>query len=357
MANNAALTALGCEEEQLINQNIANLPAMESLVEIHNKMVQQKKFTTPIKDIEVNFKNSIGKNVPMSVSVNSIEDKTGLTRGVVYVGRDLSERKKMEKELLERNAEIEKLLNQKDEFINQLGHDLKHPLMPLINLIPLIEKDDNCVNKKEIFEILNKNVNYLRNLVVKTVELASLNSSKIKLNFENTNLLEEINKVIMKNKFLFEEKKINLNNNISKDIYVIADKLRLEELIENLLNNSVKYSKETGNGVVTIDASDDKDSVLVKVKDDGMGMTQVQLDRIFDEFYKADPSRHDFSSSGLGMSICKRIVEKHGGRIWAESEGIGKGSVFYFTLPKSKNDYNCIHSEIDEFIKEIEKNK
>lgn len=357
MANNAALATLGCEEDQLINQNIANLPAMESLAAIHNKMVQQKKFTTPVKDMEVNFKNSTGKNVPMSVSVNSIEDKTGLTRGVVYVGRDLSERKKMEKELLERNAEIEKLLNQKDEFINQLGHDLKHPLMPLINLIPLIEKEDNYTNKKEIFEILNRNVNYLRNLVVKTVELASLNSSKIKLNFENTNLLEEINKVIMKNKFLFEEKKINLNNNISKDIYVIADKLRLEELIENLLNNSVKYSKETGNGMITIDASDDKDSVLVKVKDNGMGMTQVQLDRIFDEFYKADPSRHDFSSSGLGMSICKRIVEKHGGRIWAESEGIGKGSVFYFTLPKSKNDYNSIHNEIDDFIKEIEKNK
>ena len=62
-------------------------------------------------------------------------------------------------------------------------------------------------------------------------------------------------------------------------------------------------------------------------------MTKEQLDHIFNEFYKADESRHDFRSSGLGLSICKRIVEKHGGRIWAESSGLGKGSTFYFTIP------------------------
>ncbi|GAH44071.1 unnamed protein product, partial [marine sediment metagenome] len=65
----------------------------------------------------------------------------------------------------------------------------------------------------------------------------------------------------------------------------------------------------------------------------GIGITREQIDRVFDEFYKADESRHDFDSSGLGLSICKRIVEKHGGRIWAESSGKGKGSTFYFTIP------------------------
>jgi PAS domain S-box-containing protein len=354
IANESALNSLGYRQEQLIDQNISSLQAIKSLEKVHNKMIHQKTDISPIKDMEVNVKTFRGKNIPMSFSVAPIKDKTGFTRGIIYVGRDLSERKKMEKELLTRNEEIEKLLNQKDEFINQLGHDLKHPLMPLMNLIPLIENDENCPNKKEIFEIINRNVNYLRNLVVKTVELASLNSSKIKLTFENTNLLEEINKVLKKNKLLLEDNKIKIINQVSKDFYVIADKLRLEELIENILNNSVKYSKEFGK--VTIDASDRKDSVLVKIKDNGIGMTKFQIDRIFDEFYKADSSRHDFSSSGLGMAICKRIVEKHGGKIWAESEGIGKGSIFYFTLPKSKNNYNSIHNEIDEFIKKMEKN-
>ena len=75
--------------------------------------------------------------------------------------------------------------------------------------------------------------------------------------------------------------------------------------------------------------------VTLSIKDEGIGMDQHQLDIIFDEFYKADSSRHDFQNSGLGLSIAKRIVELHGGRIWAESEGPNKGSTFYFTLPIS----------------------
>jgi len=81
-------------------------------------------------------------------------------------------------------------------------------------------------------------------------------------------------------------------------------------------------------------------------------MSDQQLQNIFNEFYKADTSRHDFDSSGLGLSICKRIVEKHNGRIWAESEGLGKGSIFYFTIPKSKlknerESLENIYREID----------
>ena len=73
--------------------------------------------------------------------------------------------------------------------------------------------------------------------------------------------------------------------------------------------------------------------VTVSVADTGIGMTQEEIDRIFDEFYKADSARHDIQSTGLGMSICKRIVEKHGGSIWVESPGPGKGTTVFFTLP------------------------
>jgi len=112
-----------------------------------------------------------------------------------------------------------------------------------------------------------------------------------------------------------------------------ADKLRLEELFDNLIGNSIKYSPNGGN--ITIDAEDDGKFVVVFVKDEGTGMTSEQLEHVFEEFYKADESRHDFNSSGLGLSICKRIVEKHGGKIWAESEGKGKGTTMFFTIPTS----------------------
>ena len=92
-----------------------------------------------------------------------------------------------------------------------------------------------------------------------------------------------------------------------------------------------------GSGTITIDANQNYEAITVSVKDTGIGMTTEQLSMVFNEFYKADSSRHDFESSGLGMPICKRIVERHGGRIWAESLGLGRGSTFYFTLPCLKN--------------------
>jgi signal transduction histidine kinase len=115
------------------------------------------------------------------------------------------------------------------------------------------------------------------------------------------------------------------------ELFINADKLKIHELFNNILNNAVKYSN--GKGIITIHGTHEHDHVLFSVKDTGIGMNDEQLSHIFDEFYKADPSRHDFDSSGLGMSIAKRIVEKHGGSIWAKSKGIGKGSTFYFTLP------------------------
>ena len=101
----------------------------------------------------------------------------------------------------------------------------------------------------------------------------------------------------------------------------------------NIITNAIKYSND--GGIISIHAEDKDNEVHLSIKDNGIGMTQDQLERLFDEFYKADESRHDFESSGLGLPIAKRIVEKHGGKIWVESEGIGMGSTFHFTLPKN----------------------
>ena len=241
--------------------------------------------------------------------------------------------KNLEQKVKERTAEVEKLLLQKDEFVGQLGHDLKNPLNPLVNLLPVLEEREHDPETKKIFEVLNRNVNHMRNLVFNTIELARLKSSNVKLNIEDTNLLDEINNVIKMNNLLYEKNNIEIENKAGKNIIVMTDKLRLTELFDNLIGNSVKYSPD--GGTITIDAKQDKDFVTVSIKDTGMGMTEEQLSHIFDEFYKVDSSRHDFDSSGLGLPICKRIVEKHGGKIWAESKGEGKGTTMFFTLPIS----------------------
>ena len=237
----------------------------------------------------------------------------------------------LENKVAERTDEVEKLLKQKDEFIGQLGHDLKNPLGPIINLVPLLEKKEKDPKSKEILEVIQRNASYMKNLVVKTIELARISSPNTTLSIENANLLDEINDVIEKNKLFLKENNIEIKSAVSEKIMVNVDKLRLTELFDNLISNAVKYSPD--GGTITIDAKEGKDFVNISVKDTGMGMNEEQLSHIFDEFYKADSSRHDFDSSGLGLPICKRIIGRHGGKIWAESEGMGNGTTMFFTIP------------------------
>ncbi len=239
----------------------------------------------------------------------------------------------LEQKVKERTETVERLLQQKDEFINQLGHDLKTPLTPLVALTPLLRK--HLDGKPEIIKIVDTLVtsaNHMKNMVDKTLQLASLNSSQIEFEFEQTNLFTEIKNAIENNQFLFNENNIDVLNMVDEEIIVTADKRQLYEVFTNLFTNAIKYSQEN-KGSIVIDAEKGKDDeVIISVKDDGIGMTSEQQKFVFDEFYKLDSSRHDLDSSGLGLAICRRIVEHHGGRIWVESPGPGKGCTFYFTL-------------------------
>ena len=179
----------------------------------------------------------------------------------------------------------------------------------------------------------------MKNLVLKTLQLARLQSPKIKFDIQNINLLKVIENVLENQQLMLKESNVKVENNVNDQIFIMADKLRVMEVFNNLITNAVKFTPKEG-GIVILDAKKDKDFVTISVKDNGIGMTKEQMDRIFDEFYKTDESRHDLDSSGLGLSICKRIVEKHGGRIWVESFGSGKGSTFYFTLQTGNEKIN-----------------
>jgi signal transduction histidine kinase len=298
-------------------------------------------------EIEVITKN--GKILPYEVNACKINYMGKPADMVIF--RDIQDRKKaqedlriaheklkmmnekLEEKVKKRTIKIQNLLKQKNEFITQLGHDLKNPLNPIVNLLPVVEKHEMNSKSKDMLRVIIRNVDYIKNLVVKTLELARLNASDVGFCYEDVNLSEKVNVVVENNKHMFKENNIVVENNINKNIYVNVDKLRVEELFDNIINNAVKYSPDGGN--IIIDAKDNKNLVIVSVKDSGIGMTNEQLEHIFDEFYKADSSRHDFDDTGLGLSICRRIVEKHGGHIWANSPGKGQGSTLFFTIPKS----------------------
>ncbi len=241
-------------------------------------------------------------------------------------------------ELVKANEDIKKLLEVKDQFVNQVSHDLRTPLTPIMTLLPLIKNELTNIYdeklQKDLTEMIDKvigNAEYLSNIVTDTLSISRLDTGKVKLNMRPYNIYNIVEEIISDNSIVFKDENIKVVNNISKDLpKVNIDKMRIREVINNLISNAIKFMEKRKE--IIFSASSDSDFVTVSVKDTGIGIRPDLVVKIFEEFYKADPSRHEHSS-GLGLSICKRIIEKHGGRIWAESPGLGKGSTFKFTLP------------------------
>ncbi|UCF13543.1 MAG: PAS domain-containing sensor histidine kinase [Thermoplasmatales archaeon] len=348
--NKAALKILGYNKEELVGKPLQTIYTPESISKMKQLFMRWKK-TGQLKDEEIVIISKEGERRTVLLSAGSIKDKDGKILRSISIQQDITKRKKTEEKLKEaheklrlfnskleekvkeRTIEVENLLIQKDEFINQLSHDLGSPLTPLTALLPMIEEKEQDPHLKEELGVINRNVKYLNALVGKTIELAMLNSPETELSLDTTNLLDEIKAVIENNKLVFEENELEILNRVDKRIIIKADKSMLGALFDNLISNAVKYSPN--GGTITIDAQDDGEWVTVSIKDIGIGMTREELNHIFEEFYKADWSRHDHMSSGLGLTICKRIVKIHGGHIWAESPGKEKGTTMFFTIPSS----------------------
>ena len=295
-----------------------------------------------------------GRKMPCFIKVTPFKDDNDMISGIIEDYRDITSivekekelknahdelqklNKKLELKVEQRTERIQQLLRQKDEFINQLGHDLKNPLGPFMQLLPILKNHVTSDKDQHIIDVLERNANYMRNLVKKTIDLAKLNSEKTQFSFENVLLRDIVDEVVAVNQQLFDDQNITVENNVCSDCKVSADEFHIQELFTNLFSNAVKYTE--GRGLITIDTKLVDVEVLVSMKDKGIGISADHIAHLFDEYYKVDYSRHDFESSGLGLPICKRIVEKHGGRIWAESEGLGKGSTFYFTLPLAEKN-------------------
>jgi PAS domain S-box-containing protein len=320
-------------------QDISERKRMEH--ELHDKLDKLQRNELATLNIMEDLYNTISA---LTVAETQIREKNQalekINSELSYAREELTIlNRDLEKKIKERTDDIEKILQQKDEFIDQLGHDLKTPLTPLIILLPIIKEREKDPQLKELLEVISNNLYYMKNLVIKTLTLAQLNSPNTQLLLQDIDLSEQIRNILDMNRPLFEGKNVIIENNIPDETIVLADLIQIKELFDNLISNAVKYSQEN-NVKITLDAKKLDDFIVVSVKDTGIGLEPQQIQHVFDEFYKADYSRHDLKSTGLGLSICKRIIEKHGGHIWVESLGEGKGSTFFFTLktPMEKLD-------------------
>jgi len=241
-------------------------------------------------------------------------------------------------ELQDANRQISNALQVKTQFINQAAHDLGTPLTPILTLLPLIKrriKDKKAIydNKKDIYDltIVENNAKNLSEIVKELIALIKTEAKGVEYKFQKLSFTRLIGESIKNYKVIFENNKIKVLNKSPDNLPMIeGDKHKLTELLENLISNAVKFMPK--GGALEIAAKKIDNFINVRISDSGIGMTKNTLSSLFEEFFKADKSRH-YKGSGLGLSICKRIVEGHNGKIWAESAGLGKGSTIAFSIP------------------------
>lgn len=258
-----------------------------------------------------------------------IIDSDGRYYGRVWYFQDITDQKRSEAERsrFEAQRHHSRLM---ESFLIQFGHDLRTPITPLFTLLPLIREktaDPTIIKMADICSRSAEAINELTNKALKMVKLSA--SSKGEL--APMTLATAVDDYIAMSREHLELCHVSCENGIDPALTVIAVPEQLQELFCNLISNAARYSHR--DGVIRVSAESAGDRVTVAVHDDGIGIAPANLENIFDEFFKADESRHDLTSSGLGLSICRRIVANHNGTIWAESPGSGGGTTIRFTLP------------------------
>jgi signal transduction histidine kinase len=232
----------------------------------------------------------------------------------------------------QRTQKIENLLLQKDQFINQIAHDLRTPLTPLVALVPLVRQGIADPDIQKLLEHLDKNVLYMRDMTEQIIKLATLNSQSSITDLHEVHLIELINDAISLNVIPIQERNISVNISIPSHLSIYVSKIYGTSIFSNIINNAVKYNSPSGK--IDIIVTEDTTMISISITDTGIGMRADTLDRIWDELYICDSSRVDPFSKGLGLSMVRKIVSIHGGEITASSPGIGEGSVFTVRLPK-----------------------
>jgi len=217
-----------------------------------------------------------------------------------------------------------------------VSHELRTPLHSIKGFVDIIlmgKTGEINETQTDFLRTVRQQTTHLQNLIDDLLEYSRLESGQVKLRLSEVSLTEVANAVIDKLKPLADQGQIRLLNKLpSRLASVEADRLRLEQVLTNLIDNAIKFTPP--GGAITVLGKDLGADLQISVSDTGIGIPASALERIFDRFFQVDSSAsRSYRGTGLGLTICKHIVEHHRGRIWAESEP-NKGSTFHFVLPK-----------------------
>lgn len=267
-------------------------------------------------------KSATNELIPISVSVAPITGKNETVRGVVATIQDITAEKELDKV--------------KDEFVYIVVHELGNPIFALDGYLSILR--DKCKGRdkqiKEIIESATGINQQLSSLVNDLLEMVKSESGQLKIDVNPIDLGKIFEAVIDSAKIKAKTKKITVNYIPEKTLNVMGDEQKIREVAINLIDNAIKYTPEGGK--VEIWHEDKEGQITTFVKDNGMGISKESKKHLFEKFFRIkSETTKGISGTGLGLFICRQIVEKCGGRIWAESEE-GEGSTFAFSLKKAK---------------------
>lgn len=261
-------------------------------------------------------------------------DKDGNVTGLVGISRDITSSKIAEEKLAKYSQELNELNASKDKLFSIIAHDLRSPFGPLLGLSEILDVDYDSLSTEDIKEYNHEINRALKNeygLLEDLLNWSRMETGKITITRSDLNLFEKVNKVTDLMNANAKNKNISLINKVYNDPVVFADADMLHSIVQNLLSNAIKFTRPGGS--ISISSKDAGDFVEVTIEDNGIGIKEEDIKNIFGLNCFTTYGTNKEKGTGLGLLICKEMVEKNGGTIRVESV-YGKGSKFIFTLPK-----------------------
>jgi signal transduction histidine kinase len=336
-----AILAVGSEDD-IVGTNVFEIPAvtksgLDSLFmqafdghageknEVHFVPVPEKVFYLHV------------RVVPVTADGGEIESALLVAMDVTSNIRLQSQLERSYEKLIQTYQELERVTKMKTQFIDIVSHELRTPLTVMRGYLDLLESEYASVDDPRLgqkLKTIRANTDKLYALVESMLDVSRLEKGTLQISVEPTKVDSILEEVVKARSHDAAEKRQNLSLEVEGEIpLIMADRRRMRDVFNNLLDNSIKYTEEGGR--VQVGARDEGRMIHVWIRDSGVGIPLENLGRIFDRFFiiASDDLSHQVNRMGLSLPISKGIVEAHGGRIWVESQ-VGKGSVFHVSLPK-----------------------
>jgi signal transduction histidine kinase len=291
-----------------------------------------------------------GTEIPLEISGTPVKDKDGKVWASLVSFMDISERKKAEAEIKAKNEELLKINAEKDKFFSIIAHDLRSPFNAFLGLTRMMEEELPSLTSEEIQTYavsMRKSATMLFHLLENLLEWSRMQRGLISFKPQTFVLSSEIATAIELVRDAADKKMISISLDIPENILVKADARMFESLMRNLIFNAIKFTPKSGK--ITIAARKIAGNLTeIAVSDTGIGMDSAMIKKLFllnEQAYRKGTEGEP--STGLGLVICKDFAEKHGGKIWVESE-TGKGSTFYLTIAgaNDKDDNSIINTKV-----------